>query len=193
MRRVTRRGCERVVRFALDLARRRGRRRVTCLHKANVLRRSDGLFRRTFLEDARAFPELATDDMLLDNAALQLVLAPQRFDVIVTLNLYGDVLSDEMAGLVGGLGFAPSGSYGPRAALFEPVHGSAPDIAGQGVANPCGAILSAAMMLDHLGLAEEARRVEDGVRAALAKGRTRDAGGALGTEAFTRLVVESLS
>ena len=192
MRRITRRGSERVTRFALEYAKARGRRRVTCLHKANVLRKSDGLFRTVFREQAAAFPDVKADEMLLDNAALQLVLRPEQFDVLVTMNLYGDVLSDEMAGLVGGLGFAPSGSFGPRAALFEPVHGSAPDIAGQGVANPCGAILSAAMMLEHLGLPREAARLEAAVRAALAKGRTRDAGGDLSTGDFTSLVVGAL-
>lgn len=192
LRRITRRGSSRVTRFALDWAQSRGRKRVTCLHKANVLRKSDGLFRTVFQEEAKAFPGLKADEMLLDNAALQLVLNPEKFDVLVTMNLYGDVLSDEMAGLVGGLGFAPSGSYGPRAALFEPVHGSAPDIAGKGVANPCGAILSTAMMLDYLGFADESRRVEAAVRAALRVGRTRDAGGALGTAEFTQLVVDGL-
>jgi isopropylmalate/isohomocitrate dehydrogenase-like protein len=193
MRRVTRRGSQRVARFALDLAARAKRKRVTCLHKANVLRKSDGLFRSVFFEEAKAFPRLQADEMLLDNAALQMVMRPDQFDVLVTLNLYGDVLSDEMAGLVGGLGFAPSGSYGPSGALFEPVHGSAPDIAGKGVANPCGAILSAAMMLDHLGQPQAARRVEAGVRAALAKGRTADAGGRLSTDAFTSLVVDAVA
>jgi 3-isopropylmalate dehydrogenase/methanogen homoisocitrate dehydrogenase len=192
LRRVTRRGSERVSRFALSWAAERGRRRVTCLHKANVLRASDGLFRRVFREEAKAFPGVVADEMLLDSAALHLVMDPARFDVLVTLNLYGDVLSDAMAGLVGGLGFAPSGSYGPRAALFEPVHGSAPDIAGKGVANPCGAILSAAMMLDHLGLAKEAARVEGAVRTALAEGRTPDAGGRLTTEAFASLVARAV-
>ncbi len=192
MRRITRRGSERVSRFALEWCVRHGRKRLTVAHKANVLRRSDALFRRVFFEEAKAHPSLKADEILLDNLALQLVLSPSKLDAIVTMNLYGDVISDEMAGLVGGLGFAPSGSYGPRAALFEPVHGSAPDIAGKGVANPCGAILSAAMMLDYLGHAPEARRVEDAVRAALRQGRTPDAGGTLGTAGFTRLVVESL-
>jgi isopropylmalate/isohomocitrate dehydrogenase-like protein len=193
MRRITRRGSERIARFALAWCARRGRKRLTAAHKANVLRKSDGLFRRVFHEEAKAFPQVKADEILLDNLALQLVLAPQRFDAIVTMNLYGDVISDEMAGLVGGLGFAPSGSYGPRAALFEPVHGSAPDIAGKGVANPCGAILSAAMMLDHLGFAPEAQRVEDAVRAALRRGATPDAGGSLATGAFTDLVVEAVA
>lgn len=189
-RRVTRLGCRRIARFALDWSIRHGRKRLTCAHKANVLRKSDGLFRSIFREEAASHPALKTDEMLLDNLALQVVLAPHKLDAVVTLNLYGDVISDEMAGLVGGLGFAPSGSYGPRQALFEPVHGSAPDIAGQDVANPTGAILSAAMMLDHLGLPREAQRLEDAVRAALATGRTRDAGGDMSTTDYARLVAE---
>ena len=191
-RRITKRGSERVIRFAFEWAKARGRKQLHCLHKANVLRKSDGLFLSTFRATAQGYPGVAAKEMLLDNAALQLVLKPAQFDAIVTMNLYGDVISDEMAGLVGGLGFAPSGSFGPRAALFEPVHGSAPDIAGKGVANPCGAILSAAMMLDHLGLAREAQRVEDAVRAALAVGATPDAGGRLGTDAFAAEVVANL-
>ena len=191
-RRITRRGSSRVTRFALEYARARGRKRVTCLHKANVLRKSDGLFRTVFREEAARVPEVQADEMLLDNAALQLVLNPHRFDVLVTMNLYGDVLSDEMAGLVGGLGFAPSASYGPTKALFEPVHGSAPDIAGKGIANPCGAILSAALMLDYLGMPDKARRVEDGVRAALQEARTADAGGLAATGAFAQLVADRL-
>ncbi|HET6403284.1 MAG TPA: isocitrate/isopropylmalate dehydrogenase family protein [Candidatus Thermoplasmatota archaeon] len=191
-RRISRRGSERVIRFAFEWAQRRGRKQLHCLHKANVLRKSDGLFLSTFRETAKAFPRITAKEMLLDNAAMQLVLRPQQFDMLVTMNLYGDVLSDEMAGLVGGLGFAPSGSFGPRAALFEPVHGSAPDIAGKGVANPCGAILSAAMMLEYLGHGAEAHRVEAAVRAALGEGTTPDAGGTLSTEAFTAAVVANL-
>jgi len=187
-RRITKRGSSRVTSFALDLAVREKRREVTVVHKANVLRLSDGLFRRVFYEEAAKRASIKTSEMLVDNCALQLVRDPKRFDVIVTMNLYGDVLSDECAGLVGGLGFAPSGSYGPKHALFEPVHGSAPDIAGKGLANPTATILSAAMMLRHLGLARDAARVEDAVRAALAEGRTRDAGGTLSTDAFADLV-----
>src|SRR5438552_2173760 len=191
-RRITRRGSERVVRFAFEWARMHARKQVHCFHKANVLRRSDGLFLETFRRLAQDHPAVSAREMLLDNGAMQLILRPQQFDVIVTMNLYGDVISDELAGLAGGLGFAPSGSFGPRAALFEPVHGSAPDIAGKGVANPCGAILSAAMMLDHLGFAKEAARVEGAVRSALAQGRTADAGGHLSTQAFADLVVRVL-
>ncbi|HUR68608.1 MAG TPA: isocitrate/isopropylmalate dehydrogenase family protein [Candidatus Thermoplasmatota archaeon] len=192
-RRITRNGSERVIRFAFEWAKRHERKQLHCFHKANVLRKSDGLFLSTYRDVSRAYgPGLVAKEMLLDNGAMQLVLKPQQFDTIVTMNLYGDVISDEMAGLVGGLGFAPSGSFGPRGALFEPVHGSAPDIAGKGVANPCGAILSAAMMLEHLGFANGSRQVEDAVRAALREGRTPDAGGRLSTEAFTAHVVASL-
>lgn len=193
-RRITRRASERVIRFAFDWAQKHGRKQVHCLHKANVLRKSDGLFLSTFRDVAkeRAATGVGAKEMLLDNGAMQLVLKPQQFDVIVTMNLYGDVISDEMAGLIGGLGFAPSGSFGPRAALFEPVHGSAPDIAGKGVANPCGAILSAAMMLEYLGFAIEAGRVDEAVRTALRVGRTPDAGGRLSTGDFASLVVANL-
>lgn len=193
LRRITRRGSERIARFALEWCKARGRKRLTCLHKANVLRKSDGLFLETFRSLAKSYQDdIKADDMLLDNAALQVVLAPERLDALVTMNLYGDVISDAMAGLVGGLGFAPSGSFGPRQALFEPVHGSAPDIAGKGVANPCGAILSAAMMIEHLGAPEEAARLEAAVRAALSEGRTPDAGGSLTTASFAAQVVEAL-
>ncbi len=192
LRRITRRGSKRVTRFAFELAQRTGRKRLTCAHKANVLRKSDGLFRSTFFAEAEAFPSVKADDILLDNLALQLVLRPEKFDAIVTMNLYGDVLSDEMAGLIGGLGFAPSGSYGERQALFEPVHGSAPDIAGKGVANPCGTLLSTVMMLEYLGAHDEAARLERAIRTALTRGRTMDAGGTLGTGAFTDLVIEAI-
>ena len=191
-RRISKRGSERVIEFAFEWARKRGRKQLHCLHKANVLRKSDGLFLSTFRETSKRYQAVVAKEMLLDNAAMQLVLKPQQFDMLVTMNLYGDVLSDEMAGLVGGLGFAPSGSFGPRAALFEPVHGSAPDIAGKGIANPCGAILSLAMLLEYLGHGKPARLVEDAVRAALATGTTPDAGGHLSTQAFASEVVANL-
>ncbi len=192
-RRITRRATERVARFAFAWCERRGRKRLTCVHKANVIRKGDGLFRDAFFAVARDHPAVAADEILVDNCALQLVRAPRRFDALLAENLYGDILSDEMAGLVGGLGFAPSGSFGPRHALFEPVHGSAPDIAGKNVANPAAAILSAAMMLDHLGDDARAARVEAAVRDALERGRTADVGGSLSTTAFTDLVVAALA
>ena len=191
---ITRRASERIHKFAFDWAARHGRRKVTCVHKANVLRMSDGLFLRTFQEiAASAPPGIARDDVHVDTAAAMMVQEPASFDVIVTSNLFGDILSDLAAGLVGGLGFAPSANIGERHALFEPVHGSAPGIAGRGVANPTAAILSAAMMLDHLGHAAEARRVERAVTAALRAGvATRDAGGRHSTMGFARAVRERL-
>jgi len=191
---ITRRASERITRFAFEWAARHDRGKVTCVHKANVLRRSDGLFLRTFQEvAASAPPGIAHDDAHVDTVAAMMVQEPTAFDVIVTSNLFGDILSDLAAGLVGGLGFAPSANIGERHALFEPVHGSAPGIAGRGVANPTAAILSAAMMLDHLGHSAEAKRVERAVTATLRAGvATRDAGGRHSTMGFARAVRRSL-
>ncbi len=194
LRRVSRRGCDRITRYALDYAATRNRAKVTLAHKANVLRASDGLLREVFRANAAAHGSgIVTDEGLVDAVAMQIVTNPARFDVIVTLNLYGDILSDVAAGVAGGLGFAPSGSIGDAGAIFEPVHGSAPDIAGKGIANPCGAILSAAMLLDHLGFPAHGARVENAVRAALGQGATRDAGGTLSTRGFGELVVKNLA
>ncbi|MCK4299025.1 MAG: isocitrate/isopropylmalate dehydrogenase family protein, partial [Planctomycetes bacterium] len=145
-RRVSRGVCQRLVRFAVDYCEGERRDKLTCVHKANVLRRSDGMFRQVFYEEMEHH-SMEKDDMLVDAAAAALVTKPGELDGIITLNLYGDILSDEAAALVGGMGFAPSANIGERLGLFEPVHGSAPDIAGKGIANPVGAMLSAAMML----------------------------------------------
>ena len=186
---VTVRACERLVDQAVRLCLEQGRKRITCVHKSNVLRRSDGLFRKTFYERIKK-EGLEANDMLVD-AAAALVTKPGELDVLVTLNLYGDILSDEAAALAGGLGFAPSVNMGDRLALFEPTHGSAPDIAGKGVANPTAAILSAAMMLRHLGRRAEASKLETAVERTLSLGhRTYDAGGRLGTEAFMKAYLE---
>lgn len=187
---VTVRACERLVDQAVRLCLEQGRKRITCVHKSNVLRRSDGLFRKTFYERTKE-EGLEANDMLVDAAAAALVTKPGELDVLVTLNLYGDILSDEAAALAGGLGFAPSVNMGDRLALFEPTHGSAPDIAGKGVANPTAAILSAAMMLRHLGRRAEASKLETAVERTLSLGhRTYDAGGRLGTEAFMKAYLE---
>jgi methanogen homoisocitrate dehydrogenase len=193
-RRVSRSACTRIVAKAIDEARRRGRRSVCCVHKANVLRKSDGLFLQVFRDISRAEGQgLEFKDQLVDSAAAKMVMRPDTFDVIVTLNLYGDILSDLAAGLVGGLGFAPSGNIGDRHSVFEPAHGSAPDIAGRGVANPTATILAAAMMLDHVGLTEEAQRVRESVARVYKAGlATADIGGALGSEEFTGRVLENL-
>lgn len=191
-RRVSEFATRRLVRFAVETARRDERRKITCVHKANVLRRSDGLFRRVFFEELGA-SGLEHDEMLVDACAASLITSPHRLDCIVTLNLYGDILSDEGAALVGGLGLAPSANVGEKMALFEPVHGSAPDIAGKGVANPIAAMLSAAMMLRYLDLRNEADRLEHAVSEVVRQGnRTPDIGGNMGTEAFTQRVVERI-
>ena len=189
---VTERACRRLVRFSIDLCRKKGIRSITCVHKANVLRRSDGLFKRIFYEELEG-SGLEANDILVDAAAAALVSKPKDLHCLVTLNLYGDILSDEAAALVGGMGFAPSGNIGEKYALFEPVHGSAPDIAGQGVANPTGAILSAAMMLDHLGIKRLGDELRGAVETTLAQGTlTRDAGGDASTEKFTETVLANL-
>ncbi|WP_019176816.1 isocitrate/isopropylmalate dehydrogenase family protein [Methanomassiliicoccus luminyensis] len=192
-RKVTEYACRRIVDKAIELCRADGGKKVTCVHKSNVLRRSDGLFREVFLDRMKG-SGLEASELLVDAAAAALVSQPRKLDFLVTLNLYGDILSDEAAALAGGLGFAPSVNLGEKFALFEPTHGSAPDIAGMDLANPTAAILSAAMMLRYLGSGNAADRVEKAVPAALEQGiRTRDAGGSLGTREFTRRYLEVLS
>ncbi|MCB1600471.1 MAG: isocitrate dehydrogenase [Xanthomonadales bacterium] len=188
---VTRRGSERIARYAFDLAVRTGRRRITIVHKANILKTTSGLFLRTAKAIAKDYPGIEVNDMIVDNACMQLVMDPHQFDVIVTTNLFGDILSDLCAGLVGGLGLAPGANIGTDAAIFEAVHGSAPDIAGKGVANPIALLLAAALMLDHLGLADAAARLRAAITATLtARDRlTRDLGGSAGTEEFTAALV----
>lgn len=189
---ITRQASLRVARAACELARAR-RGRLTVVHKANVLPLTCGLFRQAVLEVAASFPEVEVDELLVDTAALRLVQAPERFDVLVTTNLFGDILSDAAAGLVGGLGLAPSGNVGEGPGVFEPVHGAAPDLAGQGRANPLAAILSAAMLLRHLGHGEVARRVEAAVEEVVAHGPcTPDLGGRATTEEVTEAVLEAM-
>ncbi len=187
---VTRRASQRIARVALEQARKR-RGRVAVIHKANVLPLTSGLFLETVMSVAKEeYPDVEAYDVIVDAAAMKLVRDPGSFDVLVSTNLFGDILSDLMAGLTGGLGVAPSANVGERYAIFEPVHGSAPDIAGQGVANPTATMLTAAMMLDHLGFTAEARRMDAAVDTVLADGPvTRDLGGDAGTEQFTDAVV----
>ncbi len=190
---ITRRASERIARIAFENARAR-RNHITIVHKANVLKLTDGLFRETCFHIAREFPDVTAREMLVDAIAMRLIQDPQNFDVIVTTNLFGDILSDEASALIGGLGVAPSGNIGASNAVFEPVHGSAPDIMGKGIANPIGAILSAAMMLDYLKLGEAAARVRDGVKRALEKNvLTRDIGGHARTEEMTRAVIAEVT
>ncbi len=194
---ITRGATERVARVAYEMATRVGRKKVTIVHKANVLPQSDGLFRSVALEIAQEFPHILTEELLVDTAAYWLVKDPTRYDVILTSNLYGDILSDMAAAWGGGLGLAPSLSVGDKVALAEPVHGSAPDIAGQGVANPTAAILSIAMLLrHHWGRHEDALAVEGAVCDALREGNhTSDiyTEGAISTDDFTRRVCAHLT
>ena len=194
MRKVTRKASERIVGFAMRYARANGRRRITCVHKANVLKASDGLFVSTFRElMASGGKGLEGDEQLVDSCALKLITEPSAFDVIVTLNLYGDILSDVAAGVAGGLGFAPSGNIGDKHSVFEPAHGSAPDIAGRGIANPTATILAACMMLRHLELKEDAARIEGAVMQFYSSGHlTADLGGRHGSESFTEHVLRNL-
>src|SRR5690349_9833729 len=189
---VTRRGSERIVRYAFDLARRVGRKKVTIVHKANILKSTSGLFLKVAREVAAQSPEIEANELIVDNACMQLVMKPEQFDVLVTTNLFGDIISDLCAGLVGGLGLAPGANIGTEAAIFEAVHGSAPDIAGRGIANPCALILGAAQMLDHLGCGDEAARVRAAVRDALEKRdrTTPDLGGSGTTTTFADALVE---
>jgi isocitrate dehydrogenase (NAD+) len=191
---VTRRGSERIARYGFDLAQRLGRKRVCIVHKANIMKTTSGLFLKTARAVAADYPHIEVREMIVDNACMQLVMDPQQFEVIVTTNLFGDIMSDLCAGLVGGLGLAPGANIGTDAAIFEAVHGSAPDIAGKGVANPSALILAAAMMLDHLGLNAAGNRVRKAIRDTLqAKDRlTRDLGGSVGTAEFTEALLSRL-
>ena len=191
---VTRRGSERIVRYAFELARRTGRHKVTIVHKANILKSTSGLFLKVAREIAAQYPDIACNDIIIDNCCMQLVMNPHQFDVICTTNLFGDILSDLCAGLVGGLGLAPGANIGTEAAIFEAVHGSAPDIAGLGIANPCALLLAAGQMLVHIGLLDEARRLRAAIRETVtAKDRvTPDLGGTGTTESFADALIEHL-
>lgn len=196
---ISRFGTERVVRYAFEYARANGRRKVTAVHKANIMKSSDGLFLAVAREVARAFPDILFDDMIVDNLCAQLVQHPEMFDVLVLPNLYGDIVSDLCAGLSGGLGVAPGANIGFQAAMFEPVHGSAPTIAGRDVANPTAAILSGALMLRHLGETGAAVRVEEAITCVLREGDVRTADlphsmetRVVGTSEFTRAVIEQI-
>jgi len=194
VQRVTRKGSERIVRYAFDLARKTGRRKVTVVHKANILKSTSGLFLKVAREVAAQYPEISCNELIVDNCCMQLVMKPEQFDVIVTTNLFGDIISDLCAGLVGGLGLAPGANIGEHAAIFEAVHGSAPDIAGKGIANPCALLLAAGQMLDHLGQPEQAARLRDAIVATLeAKDAlTPDLGGEGNTLSFAKAIASRL-
>ncbi len=190
--RNTRHGCERIVRYAFELAQRQGRSKITAVHKANIMKTTSGLFLKIARDVAREYPDIAFNEMIVDNTCMQLVMNPHQFDVIVTTNLFGDIISDLCAGLVGGLGLAPGANIGSEVAIFEAVHGSAPDIAGKGLANPCALLLGAAQMLGHLGMEDRARQLREAIRTTLeARDRlTPDLGGSGSTTSFTDALVE---
>ncbi len=196
---ITRPGCERIVRYAFEYARAHGRRKVTCMTKDNIMKLTDGLFHQVFDEISLQYPDIASEHMIIDIGTAKMAVNPERFDVVVTPNLYGDILSDVAAEVAGSIGLAPSSNIGRDCAMFEAVHGSAPDIAGQDIANPSGLLLSAVMMLVHLGRSQPAgaihnawlRTLEDGLHTAdiFVRGSSRER---LGTRAFAHAVIERL-
>ena len=191
---ITRRASIRIARFAFQYAQKTGRKRITAVHKANIMKLGDGLFLRCAREIARRYPDIEYKELIVDNAAMQLVMRPEQFDVLLMPNLYGDIISDLAAGLVGGLGIVPGANLGDRDAIFEAVHGSAPDIAGKGIANPTALMQSGVMMLTHLGELEAAQRLQQAILDVYREGRnlTPDVGGAATTGEFTAAVIAKM-
>jgi isocitrate dehydrogenase (NAD+) len=191
---ITRTASIRIAKAAFEYARLEERRKVTAIHKANIMKMSDGLFLRCCREMAATFPDIEYGELIVDNACMQLVMRPETFDVLVLPNLYGDIVSDLAAGLVGGLGIVPGANLGDTCAVFEAVHGTAPDIAGKGLANPTALMQSAVLLLAHLGERDAAKRLHRAVQAVYEEGKhlTGDVGGAAGTEEFTNAVIEKL-
>jgi isocitrate dehydrogenase (NAD+) len=192
---ITRYASIRIAKAAFDYAKKEGRKKVTAVHKANIMKLSDGLFLRCCREVAAESPEIQYKELIVDNASMQIVMRPETFDILLMPNLYGDIVSDLAAGLVGGLGIVPGANMGEQYAVFEAVHGSAPDIAGKGMANPTALMLSAVMMLKHLGEHDASVRLQAAVEAVYAEGKrtTRDVGGSVGTGEFTDAVVSRLN
>jgi isocitrate dehydrogenase (NAD+) len=192
---ITEKASTRIARYAFEFARREGRRKVTAVHKANIMKLSDGLFLDCFRKIAEGYPEIEADDKIVDNACMQLVMRPEQFDIMLLENLYGDIVSDLCAGLIGGLGLVPGANIGELGAVFEAVHGSAPDIAGQGIANPTALLQSGILMLRHLGEREAADRVEKAMLKVYTDGRvrTRDVGGTSHTDEFAHAVIEAMA
>ena len=191
---VTRHKSERIIRDAFNYARAHGRKKVTCVHKANIMKLTDGLFLDIFHDIGHAYPDIQKEDMIIDATCMNMVMHPERFDVVVTLNMYGDLLSDLTAGLIGGLGLLPSANLGSRYAMFEAVHGSAPDIAGKGIANPIAFLWSACMLLEHIGEDAIAGRIRRSVDEVLLEGtfKTPDLGGTATTAECTRAIISRL-
>src|SRR6266496_4275289 len=192
---ITEKASTRIARFAFEYARNERRKKVTCAHKANIMKLSDGLFLDCFRNVSRSSTEIEADDKIVDNACMQLVMRPQQFDIMLLENLYGDIVSDLCAGLVGGLGLVPGANFGERGAVFEAVHGSAPDIAGQGIANPTALLQSGVLMLKYLGEREAAIRVEKAMLKVFADGkvRTRDIGGTAKTAEFANAIINEMN
>ena len=191
---ITRQASERIARFAFEYARAHGRHLVTCVHKANIMKYTDGLFLEAFNHVAESYPDIAHNSVIVDAMTMKLVIDPTQFDVIVAPNLYGDILSDLCSGLVGGLGFAPSANIGDHQVIYEAVHGSAPDIAGKDLANPSALLLAMGMLLKDHGMSKKADALEHAVDEVIRKGEhtTRDIGGNAGTREFTDAVIAEL-
>jgi isocitrate dehydrogenase (NAD+) len=192
---ITERASTRIAKFAFEYAKKHDRKKIHAIHKANIMKLSDGLFLKSIRTVAAKYPEIEYQEMIVDNACMQMVLDPQQFDMLLLPNLYGDVMSDLAAGLVGGLGVVPSGNIGDESAMFEAVHGTAPDIAGKGFANPTALLLSSIMMLDHLSERSAARRIEAALEHVYREGKhvTRDLKGTASTAEFTDAVIAALS
>jgi isocitrate dehydrogenase (NAD+) len=191
---ITREASERIARFSFEYARKNGRKKVTAVHKANIMKLTDGLFLEAFKHVAEEYPDIACDSVIIDALCMKLVTDPSQFDVLTAPNLYGDIISDLCAGLVGGLGFAPSANIGEKTTIYEAVHGSAPDIAGKNIANPTALLMSFAMLLKDQGMGDQADRLNHALQSVIAEGKetTADIGGHAGTIEFTKAVMEKL-
>jgi isocitrate dehydrogenase (NAD+) len=191
---ITEKASTRIARFAFEYAKREGRQKIHAIHKANIMKLSDGLFLKSIRVVAEEYPDIEYKELIVDNACMQIVLNPRQFDMLLLPNLYGDVMSDLAAGLVGGLGVVGSANIGDHAAMFEAVHGTAPDIAGKGLANPTALLMSSILMLDHLGERSAARRIEAALETVYLEGKhvTKDVGGSAGTAEFTDAVIAAL-
>ncbi|MCR5706633.1 MAG: isocitrate/isopropylmalate dehydrogenase family protein [Acholeplasmatales bacterium] len=194
IKRITEKGSERIIRYAFEYAKTHGRKKVTAIHKSNILKNSDGLFIKVFDKVAAEYPTIEADKKIVDNMCMQLVMYPEKYDVLVAPNLYGDIISDLIAGLVGGLGLVPGANLGKDVAIFEAVHGSAPDIAGKGVADPIAMLMSACMMLDHIGQGEVGDKIRASIRKVLENkiDVTPDLGGTGTTESITKAIIRNL-
>jgi isocitrate dehydrogenase (NAD+) len=191
---ITEKASTRIAKFAFEFARRENRKKITAVHKANIMKLSDGLFLECFYNVAKGYPETEADDKIVDNACMQLVMRPEQFDIMLLENLYGDIVSDLCAGLIGGLGLVPAANIGEKGALFEAVHGSAPDIAGQGIANPTALLQSGILMLRYLDERQAADRIENALMSVLEEGkvRTRDIGGTAGTAEYAEAIIAKM-